>query len=215
MTLNEILKANGVNDEAISAIAAAMKENKMYTASEENLDIRYGKLKTQHDGVNQQLTAANALIEELKNSNKGNEGLQQKVTAYEQQVAQLQKELEETKIDAEARVGLLAARAMDVDYLLYKLKEKARADEKPIALDENGKIKGWDDLLSALQTQVPNMFESASGDGDGYQVFKPNRLKDGDGGGTTVTREQFKGMGYEERMALKQKNEKLYNELVK
>lgn len=215
MNLNEILKANGVNDEAISAIAAAMKENKIFTASEENLDIRYGKLKTQHDGVNQQLTEANALIEDLKKSNKGNEGLQQKVTAYEQQVAQLQKELEETKIDAEAKVGLLAAKAVDVDYLLYKLKEKARADEKPIALDENGKIKGWDDMLSSLQTQVPNMFESASGDGDGYQVFKPNRLKDGDGGGTAVTREQFKGMGYEERMALKQKNEKLYNELVK
>ena len=134
MTLNEILKANGVNDEAISAIAAAMKENKIYTASEENLDIRYGKLKTQHDGVNQQLTEANALIEELKKSNKGNDGLQQKVTDYETKVQQLQAELEETKIDAEIKVALLANKAVDVDYLTFKLKNKGEA----LTLDENG-----------------------------------------------------------------------------
>lgn len=162
MTLSEILRANGVGDEAIAAIQAAMKANKVYTASEENLDIRYGKLKTQHEGATQQLNEANALIEELKKSNKGNEGLQQKVTAYEQQVAQLQAALEEAKIDAEAKVGLLAAKAVDVDYLLYKLKEKARADNKPLSLDDNGKLKGWDDLLSGLQTQCPNQFEPES-----------------------------------------------------
>lgn len=167
MTLNEILKANGVNDEAISAIAAAMKENKIYTASEENLDIRYGKLKTQHDGVNQQLTEANALIEDLKKSNKGNEGLQQKVTAYEQQVAQLQKELEETKIDAEIKVALLANKAVDVDYLTFKLKNKGEA----LTLDENGKITGMDDKIAALKTQFPAQFETA-----GKKTVIENRL---------------------------------------
>ena len=167
MTLNEILKANGVGDEAIAAIAAAMKENKIFTASEENLDIRYGKLKTQHDGVNQQLTEANALIEDLKKSNKGNEGLQQKVTAYEQQVAQLQKELEETKIDAEIKVALLANKAVDVDYLTFKLKNKGEA----LTLDENGKITGMDDKIAALKTQFPAQFETA-----GKKTVIENRL---------------------------------------
>ena len=214
MNLIDILKAKGVNDELIAAIQEDMKANSIYTASEENLDIRYGKLKTQHEGTTQQLNEANTLIEELKKSNKGNEGLQQKVTAYEQQVAQLQAELEEAKITAEAKVGLLAAKAVDVDYLLFKLREKAKADGKTIELDENGKIKGWEDMLSSLQTMSPNMFESASGD-DGYQVLKPNRLKNGDDGNVHVTREQFRAMGYEERMALKQKNETLYNTMVK
>lgn len=167
MNLNEILKANGVGDEAITAIAAAMKENKIFTASEENLDIRYGKLKTQHDGVNQQLTEANALIEDLKKSNKGNEGLQQKVTAYEQQVAQLQKELEETKIDAEIKVALLANKAVDVDYLTFKLKNKGEA----LTLDENGKITGMDDKIAALKTQFPAQFETA-----GKKTVIENRL---------------------------------------
>ena len=167
MTLNEILKANGVGDEAITAIAAAMKENKIYTASEENLDIRYGKLKTQHDGVNQQLTEANALIEELKKSNKGNDGLQQKVSEYETKVQQLQTELEQTKIDAEIKVALLANKAVDVDYLTFKLKNKGEA----LTLDENGKITGMDDKIAALRTQFPAQFEST-----GKKTVIENRL---------------------------------------
>lgn len=43
MTLEELLKAQGLSDEQIKAITASMKENKIYTASEENLDIRYRK----------------------------------------------------------------------------------------------------------------------------------------------------------------------------
>ena len=167
MNLNEILKANGVGDEAITAIAAAMKENKIYTASEENLDIRYGKLKTQHDGVNQQLTEANALIEKLKKSNKGNDGLQQKVSEYETKVQQLQTELEQTKIDAEIKVALLANKAVDVDYLTFKLKNKGEA----LTLDENGKITGMDDKIAALKTQFPAQFEST-----GKKTVIENRL---------------------------------------
>lgn len=213
MNLVEILKSKGVSDELIAAIQEDMKANSIYTASEENMDIRYGKLKTQHEGVTQQLNEANTLIEDLKKSNKGNEALQQKVTAYEQQITQLQGELEEAKVTAAAKVGLLEAKAVDVDYLLFKMREKARADDKTIELDENGKIKDWDDLLSSLQTQSPNMFETDNGD-DGYQVLTPKKLKDGDDT-STVTREQFRAMGYEERMTLKQKNEQLYNMMTK
>ena len=51
MNLTEILKAKGLDDEAIKSIQDEMKANKIYTASEENLDIRYGKFKTDHEGV--------------------------------------------------------------------------------------------------------------------------------------------------------------------
>lgn len=212
MNISEILKAKGISDETIAAVLDEMKQNKIFTASEENLDIRYGKLKTQHEGTTKQLEEANNLIEELKKNNTGNEALQQQVTAYEQQVKQLQAELEEAKINAEAKVGLLEAKAVDVDYLLFKMREKAKSDGKTIELDDNGKIKGWDDMLSSLQTLAPNMFES-SGSDDGYQIIKPNRLKGSDGGEQQVTRESFRAMGYEERLALKQKNEQLYNSL--
>lgn len=196
MTLNEILKANGVNDEAISAIAAAMKENKIYTASEENLDIRYGKLKTQHDGVNQQLTEANALIEELKKSNKGNDGLQQKVTDYENKVQQLQAELEQTKLDAAIKVELLANKAVDVDYLTFKLKNKGEA----LTLDENGKIKDWDDKLAALKTQFPNQFEAS-----GKKTVVENRLP-GNDEESTLTKSDILKKPYAERAKLFEEN---------
>lgn len=45
MDLQEILKAQGLNDEALKKVAEEMKKNKIYTSSEENLDIRYGKVK--------------------------------------------------------------------------------------------------------------------------------------------------------------------------
>ena len=214
MNLTEILNAQGIAEEVVTSILTAMRENNIFTASEENLDIRYGKLKTDHEGVKQQLGQANATIEDLKKLTKGQEAAQQKLTAYEQQIAQMQAEMEQTKIDAAARYGLLTAGADDVDYVLFKLNEMLKAKGEKMTLDDNEKIKGWDDHLAALKTQLPARFKSDSGD-DGYQVYQPNKLKGGDGGEPAITKERFMGMGYEERLALKQKNEKLYNEMMK
>lgn len=169
MTISEILKAKGISDDVIKGVLEDMKANKVFTVSEENLDIRYGKLKTDHEGVTKQLGEANTLIEELKKSNKGNEGLQQKVTAYEAQVQQLQQELEESKIDAAIKVGLLSEKALDVDYLTFKLKNKGEA----LTLGEDGKIKGWDDKIAALKTQCPTQFESS-----GKKNIVENKLPD-------------------------------------
>ena len=215
MNLIEILKAKGINDELIQAIQEDMKANSIYTASEENLDIRYGKLKTQNDGVNQQLTEANNLIEELKKSNKGNEGLQQKVTAYEQQVAQLNQQLFDEKWRNRARFGLMQAGADDVDYVLYKLEESMTKEGKERKLNDAEEIDGWEDLLKGMQTQLPQRFAKPDDTDDGYQVLNPNKLKNGDGKELNITKERFMGMSYEERMNLKQNNEKRYNELTK
>ena len=137
MTIAEILKAKGIDDAIIKEVQEEMKTNKIFTASEENLDIRYGKLKTEHDGKVAELTEAQNLIAELKKSTKGQEDLQGKITAYEGQVQQLQAELEQTKLESAIKVELLSSKALDVDYLTFKLKEKGE-----LALDENGKIKG-------------------------------------------------------------------------
>lgn len=172
MNISEILKAKGFEDETIKAVLEDMKANKIFTASEENLDVRYGKLKTEHEGKLSELAEANNLIAELKKSTKGNEGLQQKITDYESQVTQLQAELEQTKLESAIKVELLSAKAMDVDYLTFKLKEKGE-----LALDENGKIKGWDDKLAGLKTQFPNQFEGAGG-----KKYEENKLPEGDHG---------------------------------
>lgn len=203
MNLNDILKANGVADEAIGKILAAMKENKIFTAAEENLDIRYGKLKTDHEGVNKQLTEANALIEEMKKATKGQEDIQKKLADYEAQNQKLVQELAQTKLDAEIRVNLLSEGCLDVDYAAFKLREKGE-----LALDENGKIKGWEDKLAGLKTQIPAQFESAKT----KQVIE-NKLQKGENE-TGITKEAFNKMGYNDRLKLFNENPEAYKQMT-
>lgn len=174
MTLEEILKSQGLNDEQVTAIVGEMKQNKIFTASEENLDVRYGKLKADHEGSVAELEKANGLIAELQKTNKGNEELQGQINAYNEQIKELQDEVEKTKIDAAIKVGLLAEKALDVDYLTFKLREKG--DE--LELDEQGNIKGWSDKVADLKTQFPTQFESA---GNGGKKIDENKLPQGEG----------------------------------
>lgn len=200
MNISEILKAKGIADDVIQGVLADMKANKIFTASEENLDVRYNKLKTDHDGLNKQYTEAQALIENLQKSTKGQEAAQQQIADYKAQAEKLAAELEQTKIEAEIKVGLLSEKALDVDYLTFKLKEKGE-----LALDENGKIKGWEDKVAALKTQLPNQFESA-----GSKKIIENKLPDDNGGGDALTREALLKKPYAERMKIFNENPEAY-----
>lgn len=207
MTIAEILKAKGISDELVQAVLDDMKTNKIFTASEENLDVRYGKLKTDHEAVVKERDEANTLIAELKKSNKGNEELQQKVAAYETQIATLQTQLEETQIDADVHVELLAAgvKPDDIDYVMYKLKAKGKLER-----GEDGKIKGMDDKIAALKTQLPSQFT-----GEKKKNILENKLPEGDPGDKTVTKEEFNKMGYNSKVELRQQNPELYSQLAK
>ena len=134
-------------------------------------------------GKETELTTANGLIEDLKKGTKGNEELQGKITTYETQVADLQKQLQETKVKSAIKVALLSEKAVDVDYLTFKLNEKLNEKGESLELDENGNIKGWNDKLSGLKTQFPTMFETSNDGKDGYQVLGDNRLPGNDGAG--------------------------------
>ena len=202
MTLNEILQAKGITDDVIKAIAEEMKTNKIFTASEENLDIRYGKLKGQHDTATAQLKEANDLIATLKKSTEGQEDLQQKVATYEQQIATLQAQLEETQTEADAQVELLAAGANpdDMDYLLFLLKKKGKLER-----GEDGKIKDMADKIDALKTQKPNQFT-----GESKKTVQELKLPTEPGGGDAITKESLLKKPYAERMKLYSENPEAY-----
>ena len=125
-------------------------------------DSEIEKLNNLLSGKDTELTTANNLIADLKKGTKGNEELQGKITGYETQVADLQKQLQETKIKSAIKVALLSEKAVDVDYLTFKLNEKLKEKGETLELDENDNIKGWADKLSGLKTQFPTMFESGS-----------------------------------------------------
>lgn len=205
MNLNEILKSNNIADEVITAILNAMKENKIFTASEENLDVRYGKLKTDHESKIKELDEANNLIGELKKSNKGNEDLQNKIGSYETQVGELQKELEKTKLDAAIKVALLSEKAADVDYLTFKLKEKGELE-----LDENEKIKGWEDKIAALKTQFPTQFENSAS-----KKVEEHKLEQPENNNMTFTKSDILKKPYGERMKIYEANPEAYREAMK
>ena len=204
MTLEEVLKANGVTDEAITAIINGMKENKIYTTSEENLDIRYNKLKGDFDNLTEQHGQATTLIEQLKKGAKNNEEMQGQITAYETQVEDLQEQLKQAQLESEIKVALLGAKATDVDYMIYKLKEKGELE-----LGEDGKIKGIDDKIAGLKTAYPNQFETEK-----PNKVEPNRLPDTniDKG---LTKEAFDKMGYKERLQVYNENPEAYAEFTK
>ena len=168
-------------------------------------DSEIEKLNNIISGKDTELTAANDLIAELKKGTKGNEELHGKITGYEGQVAQLQQQLAETKIKAAIKVALLSEKAVDVDYLTYKLNEKLKEKGETLELDENDNIKGWNEKLSGLKTQFPKMFESASGGEDGFNRLDDGRLPDDNGG-----RDGAEPKNLAE--ALQQKYEKTHNE---
>ena len=136
---------------------------------------KYKALEESLTGKQTELDAANGLIEELKKSAKGNEEMQSKITGYETQVAELQKQLAETKVKSALKVALLSEKALDIDYLTFKVNEKMREKGQSLELDENDNIKGWDGILSDLKTQLPKQFESAASGG-----VDPQPLPNGD-----------------------------------
>lgn len=178
-----------LGEELFAQLESKINEHNGNEANKDN-QIKIGNLgsgeyvgKGKYDALNEllkgkdaELTTANGLIAELKKGTKGNEELQGKITTYETQVADLQAELQETKIKSAIKVALLSEKAVDVDYLTFKLNEKLKEKGETLELDENENIKGWEDKLSGLKTQFPTMFESASGD---KKVMGDNRLPEG------------------------------------
>lgn len=156
MTINELLQQTfNATEDQVSAFLEAMKTNKIFTTSEENMDIRFGKMKTQRDSVTEQLAKANATIEELQKANTGNEQLQQTVANFQAENAQLKERLQEALIESDAKVELLAAGAKDIKYAMFCLKENG-----PLEIGEDGKVKDLASKVDALKTKIPDHFAS-------------------------------------------------------
>lgn len=206
MTLQEILKAKGMSDEDIESTIGEMKQNKIFTAGEENLDIRYSKLKADHDNLVAQHGESTKLIDQLKAGTKDSEALQGKITSYEAQIAELQKQLKQTQLDAAIQVALLGAKATDVEYMTFRLKEKG-----DLEMDDQGKIKGIDDMLAGLKTQFPAFFESAAD----QRELQPHRLPDRKPDESGMTKAEFLRKSYAERAAFANENPDAYQTIMK
>lgn len=205
MTLQEILKAKGLSDEDVESVIGEMKQNKIFTTSHENMDVRYPKLKADHETLTTQHGESTKLIEQLKAGTKDNEALQGKITGYETTITQLQEQLKQTKVESAARVALIAANCTDVEYALFKLKEKGALE-----LDEQDQIKGIDDKIAGLKTQIPAQFDAGTSAKQIDVQKLPDRKQDGGG----MTKAEFLRKPYAERAAFQAENPEAYNTIM-
>lgn len=187
MKLNELLKANGIEDEQIEKIVAGMKENKIFTSAQENMDVRYPKLKSDYDELKTE-------IEELK-------GKAEKDVDYKAEAERLKQELAESRKESAVKLELLKAGVKDIDYMMFK------ANDLDIEIDKDGKIKGIDDVLDQLKTQFPSQFEHSQ-----LKKVEENKLPKVPET-PQITKEQFNRMSYHEKNELYNTNKKLYDEL--
>ena len=203
MNLKEIMLANGIDSAVIDKIAQEMKVNKIYTASEENLDIRYGKLKNEHTALTQQATDLQSQIaqfEQLK--------VQRTSQAEEanKKIAEMQSENAKIKADYALERALMEAKVQDVDYMKFKIKEKHPDGFK---LDENGKIESINTVIDDLKVQFPNQFAKTE------KKVEEKKLEKSDDNNGGISSEQFTKMNYHERAKLFKENPEQYAELNK
>ena len=203
MNFMEILKANGIDDEVASKITADMKSNRIFTAGEENLDIRYAKLKNEHATSTQTISELQKQIAEYEALKVQNATL---IEEANKKFADLQSENEKIKQDNALERALMEAKVQDVDYMKYKLKEKHPEGFK---LDENGKISSINAVLDDLKVQFPNQFAKTE------KKIEEKKLEKSDTQGTGITSEQFTKMNYHERAKLFKENPEQYAELNK
>ena len=203
MTLTEILKANGIDDEVVGKITADMKSNRIFTAGEENLDIRYAKRKNEHATSTQTISELQKQIAEYEALKVQNATL---IEEANKKFADLQSENEKIKQDNALERALIEAKVQDVDYMKYKLKEKHPEGFK---LDENGKISSINAVLDDLKVQFPNQFAKTE------KKIEEKKLEKSDTQGTGITSEQFTKMNYHERAKLFKENPEQYAELNK
>lgn len=203
MNLNEILRANGIEDDLAGKILSDMKSNKIYTASEENLDIRYQKLKNEHGASAQTISDLQAQLAELEQLKVQNVAL---VDEANKKIAEMQAENNKIRVDNALERALLDAKVQDVDYVKYKLKEKHTDGFK---LDDNGKIDGINALLDEMKIQIPTQFEKTE------KKIEEKRLEKQDDNNGGITSEQFSKMDYHAKAKLFKENPQEYANLTK
>lgn len=205
MNFLEILTTNGITEEVAVKITSEMKSNKIFLANEENLDVRYSKLKMESEADKAELLKSQTLISELQNGNKANDELQIKIKEYQDEIATLKEANEAQKIESALDRALIEANVQDVDYVKFKLKEKGTEWK----LDENGKLENIKTALDDLKIQLPNQFKSSEKKVDELKLQTDVKTDKG------VTKEDYTKMSYADRVKLFTNDKETFDEVSK
>ncbi|MCS9992364.1 scaffolding protein [Weissella confusa] len=189
MDFKELLTKQGVDDEKAAAIIEAMQTEKIFTTTEENIEERFNKMKSQRDSAREELDAANALVDDLKKATDGNADAQKQIEEYKDTAEQLQGKLTSLEKTSAVKEALTKAGATDIDYALFKLGGVDSLELK------DGKVVDLDNKVKELQEAMPTYFKGADdqdkgkNDDPGKGGFKvlDNKLKGGADDGNQPT----------------------------
>ena len=201
MTLAELLKAQGLTDEQISAITGEMTKNKIYTTIEENIDVRYSKLKADKEDLKGKLDAADTTIADLKKNNTDNTVLQGTIKTHEETIATM-------KTDYDTRIRDMSIKAAIQNKLSdtkYPELLETKFDKKKLTISEDGTVLGIDEQLTAIKESYKDLFVPV--------VIGKGSPNNSGGNPKVVSKEQFTKMSYKERVDLYNTNVELYKQL--
>lgn len=180
MDFKELLTKQGIDDEKAAAIIEAMQAEKIFTTTEENIEERFNKMKSQRDSAREELDAANALVDDLKKATDGNADAQKQIEEYKDTAEQLQGKLTSLEKTSAVKEALTKAGATDIDYALFKLGGVDSLELK------DGKVVDLDNKVKELQEAMPTYFKGAD-DQDKGKNDDPGK------GGFTVLDNKLKG----------------------
>lgn len=206
MNLEELLKAQGLDDNQVKSILGAMKKEKIYTTNLENIEERYNKLKGKKEDLEGQLNIANSTIKDLKKNNTDNEELQKTIKQHEDtiktQKAEYERKVRNLTLDSAINSVLTKAKAKHSDLLASKF------DRDKLVINEDGTVTGLDEQLKGFKETYKDMFEVTLGGGTPANPdTKPSK--------TTLTKEEFLKMDFYEQSKFANDNPEQYAEIMK
>lgn len=157
MTLQEILKGQNLTDEQINKVVAAMKENKIYFASEDGLDEKYQKQKEELDSIQGQLKSANKTITDLKKSNTDNDELQRKIKEHEDTI-KTQKNDYESKIKA-LTINTAIGNMLRDNNAKHPELLATKFDMDKLSITDKGEVIGLNEQLKLVKEQYKDLFD--------------------------------------------------------
>lgn len=134
--MEELLRGLGLETETVTKIVEAMKEQKLYTTKNENIDIRYSKLKKDFED-------SKKTIEELQAKGSQNEDLQKTILEYENK-------LKQTNIDYAIKDALKGVKHSEL--------LKTQFDMTKLTF-EDGQVKGIEEQLKNIKNTYKEFFE--------------------------------------------------------
>lgn len=154
MTLAELLKAQGLTDEQITAITGEMTKNKIYTTNEEKIEDRYGKLKIERDDLKVKLDTADKTIAALKAANKDNETLQATIKTHENTIGTMKTDYE-NRIRDLAINSAIQAKLTDTKYADLLA---GKFDRTKLSVTAEGSVVGIDEQLTTIKEAYKDLF---------------------------------------------------------